>query len=50
MAKVKAPVVKTTYVKGSNGTKPTPKVIPPKPVNFEVTRNTSLFQAGKSGK
>jgi len=37
-------VKKTPYVKGSNGTKPTPKVIPPKPVNFEITQNAGLFQ------
>lgn len=36
-----------SYVKGTNGTKPTPKVIPPKPVNFEITQNTGLFPAGK---
>lgn len=38
---------KTPYIKGSNGTKPTPKEIPAKPVNFTVTRDTSLFPAGK---
>lgn len=36
-----------SYVKGSNGTKPTPKVIPPKPVNFEITQNTGLFPGKK---
>jgi hypothetical protein len=41
------PVVKTTYIKGSNGSKPTPKVIPPKPVNFEITQSTGLFPAVK---
>jgi hypothetical protein len=38
---------KTPYIKGSLGSKPTPLSIPPKPVNFTVTRETSLFPAGK---
>jgi hypothetical protein len=45
----KAPT-KAPYIKGSNGTKPTPKVIPPQPVNFAVTQNTSLFPPAKKGK
>jgi len=36
---------KAPYVKGSKGTKPTPLVIPPKPVNFEITQNNGLFPA-----
>lgn len=47
MSKAKVSVKKSVYVKGSNGTRPTPKVIPPKPVNFEVTQNVGLFPAGK---
>jgi hypothetical protein len=46
MAKAKV-APKSSYVKGSNGSKPTPKVIPPKPVNFQITQNTGLFPAGK---
>jgi hypothetical protein len=47
----KAPT-KTPYIRGSNGTKPTPKVIPPKPIDFQITQNTGLFPAGgaKTGK
>ena len=47
MAKGKAPAPKSTYVKGSNGSKPTPKVIPPKPVSFEITQNAGLFPGKK---
>lgn len=43
----KAAAPKTTYVKGTNGSKPTPKTIPDKPVNFEITQNQGLFPAGK---
>ena len=39
--------IKSTYVKGSKGTKPTPTQIPDKPVNFQITQNTGLFPAGK---
>ncbi len=41
------PSSKVLYVKGSQGTKPTPTTIPTKPVNFQVTQNTSLFPPAK---
>ena len=41
------PASKVPYVKGSQGTKPTPTTIPTKPVNFSVTQNTSLFPPAK---
>ena len=44
-------VKKAPYVKGSKGSKPTPATIPDKPVNFEITKNTGLFQQpAKKGK
>jgi len=46
MAKPRA-ASKSTYVKGSNGSKPTPTAIPSKPVNFTITQNAGLFPAGK---
>ena len=46
MAKPRA-ASKQPYIKGSNGTKATPKEIPAKPVNFQITQNTGLFPAGK---
>lgn len=43
MAKAKAPAPKTPiYVKGSNGTKPTPRSIPDKPVSFQMTTQTGV--------
>ena len=41
----KTPAAKPVYVKGSNGTKPTPKTIPDKPVSFQITQNQGLFPA-----
>lgn len=38
---------KSTYIKGSNGTKATPKQIPDKPVSFQITQNTGLFPGKK---
>jgi hypothetical protein len=41
------PAAKAPYIKGSQGTKPTPTTIPSKPVNFSVTQNTGLFPPAK---
>lgn len=41
---------KVPYVKGTNGTKPTPKVIPPKPVEFAHTQNTGVTFQPAPGK
>jgi hypothetical protein len=47
---VKSRVPKQSYVKGSQGSKPTPLTIPNKPISFQISQNTGLFPSGKPGK